>query len=310
MEQKADKAKIFVSAVIYCHNNADTIGDLIKGLNITLDNNYQSYEMIVVNDASNDDSTDVLKKAASQLESKTITLLNFKHCQGLEKAMNAGLDLAIGDFVYEFDSAFLDFDWGIVFDAYKKSTSESCDIVCVRSTKKSSISSRLFYYLLNHYSGFKYQVATDTFRLVSRRAINRIRKNTQSVPYRKAAYASCGLTMGSIYYTPAIEVKRPLAIGRKQAAYDSMVLYTDVAYRATGSMAIIVFGLFLCILIMSIIGLLAHGEVNSWMIVGSLLSLGFAFLFVVLAFILKYIQTFVVLYFQKNSYRFDSIEKL
>lgn len=35
---------------------------------------------------------------------KPLTILNMSLHQGVEQAMNAGLDAAIGDFVFEFDS--------------------------------------------------------------------------------------------------------------------------------------------------------------------------------------------------------------
>ncbi len=310
MKDYNEKEKNFVSAVIYCHNDAGTINEFIQGVNRTLDENFQKYEMIVVNDASNDDSHQVLKQTAASLENKTITLLNFNHSVGLEKAMNAGLDLAIGDFVYEFDSAVVDFEWSLLLDVYKKSTTQNFDVVSARSQKKPLLASKLFYHIFNHYARFPFPLHTESFRIVSRRAINRIHKNTKSIPYRKAAYASCGLMVSYIEYKPIKDVVRKKQLGRKQTAYDSMVLFTDVAYRATGGLAIFVSILAVVMLIYAIYGYCNTGILESWMIAGSLLAFGFMCIFVVLAIILKYIQTFVTLYFNKNSYLFDSIEKL
>ena len=108
-----NKEKNFASAVVYCYNDAATIGKFIESLDQTLANNFLKYEIVVVNDASTDDSVAIIKKFAAHKEGKVITVLNMSHYQGLESAMNAGVNLSIGDFVYEFDSANADFDWDL-----------------------------------------------------------------------------------------------------------------------------------------------------------------------------------------------------
>lgn len=62
MEQ--NKEKNFVSAVIYCCNDAEKIGAFIKSVDETLHQNFLKYEIIVVNDASNDDSAKIVKEYA------------------------------------------------------------------------------------------------------------------------------------------------------------------------------------------------------------------------------------------------------
>ena len=44
----------------------------------------------------------------AQAQDTTITILNMSFFHGVEAAMNAGVDLAIGDFVFEFDSCIAD----------------------------------------------------------------------------------------------------------------------------------------------------------------------------------------------------------
>ena len=62
MEQ--NKEKNFVSAVVYCCNDADRVGAFIKNLDETLAVNFLKYEIVVVNDASDDDSTKLVKEYA------------------------------------------------------------------------------------------------------------------------------------------------------------------------------------------------------------------------------------------------------
>ena len=53
----------------------------------------------------------------------------------LESAMNAGRDIAIGDFVFEFDDVFVDYEPELIMRVYEKLL-EGNDIVAVRSRGK------------------------------------------------------------------------------------------------------------------------------------------------------------------------------
>lgn len=48
------KEKIFISAVIYAHNSEANVIGFLKTLSDFLDQKFESYEMILVNDASTD----------------------------------------------------------------------------------------------------------------------------------------------------------------------------------------------------------------------------------------------------------------
>lgn len=229
---ESNKEVTFVSAVVYCCNDSATIGDFIKNIDKTLSDNFLKYEIIIVNDASTDNSTDIIKDVATHNDNKVITLLNMSHRQGLESSMNAGVDLAIGDFVFEFDNAFEDFSWSLMMDLYRHSL-KGYDIVSARPNKRMKFSSRLFYLLFNHYANLQYEIATESFRILSRRAINRVHGLTESVPYRKASYANCGLAIDSLLYTPIAKERKVKKSDRKTLAVDSLILYTDIAYQVT-----------------------------------------------------------------------------
>ena len=69
MEQ--NKEKNFVSAVVYCCNDADSIGAFIQRLDTALFENFLKYEIIVVNDASDDNSTSIVKEFAHKVNAET-----------------------------------------------------------------------------------------------------------------------------------------------------------------------------------------------------------------------------------------------
>lgn len=99
-----NKEKNFVSAVVYVRNEEKKIYDFLDKVNGILKDNFEKYEIICVNDASSDKSVEEIKRYAKTVKGGTISVLNMSFYQGLELSMNAGIDLSIGDFVYEFDS--------------------------------------------------------------------------------------------------------------------------------------------------------------------------------------------------------------
>lgn len=306
---ESTKENNFISAVIYCSNNAATIGPIIEQLDQTLKQNFKQYEIIVVDDGSTDNSSSIIRQFASGKEEKVITLLNMGHPQGLEPAMNAGVDLAIGDFVLEFDTPQVDFDWSLLMQIYRRSL-HGYDIVSATAKRPTPFFSQLFYALFNRYAHLQYEIQPETFRILSRRAINRIHSISQSIPYRKAAYANCGLAIDRLDYLPLCTTARPHLSDRTGLAIDSLILYTDVAYRVTVGLAFIMAIATAAFAGYALVYKLMSNPVEGWTTTIIFLAFGFFGLFIILAMVIKYLQTLVRLGFRKKEFLFESIEKL
>src|SRR5207245_2441139 len=78
-----------VTVVIPCYNNASFLHDAIQSV---LSQTYQRTELIVVDDGSSDDTSDVAS-------SYPVTRLIRQPNQGVSAARNAGLSQASGDYV-------------------------------------------------------------------------------------------------------------------------------------------------------------------------------------------------------------------
>ena len=113
------KEKNFVSAVVYIHNSEKYIKKFIKELNHFLNENFTKYEIICVNDGSTDNSVDTIRETSLAI-GRSITIVNMSYCQGLEKSMTAGVDFAIGDFVYEFDSPYISYQEELMRSVYDR----------------------------------------------------------------------------------------------------------------------------------------------------------------------------------------------
>ena len=159
---------------------------------------FQQFEMVFVDDGCSDGTVEILKDYLEKNQvDAMVNVIHMSFFQGLESAMNAGRDIAIGDFVFEFDDIFVDYEPELLLTVYDKML-EGNDIVAASSKGKMRFSSRIFYALYNRTSRGNGKIGPETFRIVSRRAINRIKSMGQYIPYRKAVYSSCGLSMTTI----------------------------------------------------------------------------------------------------------------
>ena len=114
-----NKEKNFVSAVVYCYNCQEMVASFLKGVNDTLKENFDRYEIICVNDCSTDDTIKAINTFCEENTVKSLTVVNTSFAQGLESAMIAGQDMAIGDFVFEFDSTIMDYEPALIMEIYR-----------------------------------------------------------------------------------------------------------------------------------------------------------------------------------------------
>lgn len=308
-----NKEKNFISAVIYVHNNETQITDFIRTVGTVLENNFEKSEIICVNDFSDDNSVGNIKEVSKEFNKTCISILNMSFFHGVEVAMTAGVDLAIGDFVFEFDSTVLDFDGGEIMKVYHKSL-EGFDIVSASPNKTKRKSSSLFYFVFNRFSHLNYKMNTERFRILSRRVINRISAMNKTMPYRKPVYAACGLKSANLIYTVTSNIKEKedsfIKNYRKALAEDSFIIFTDLGYRI--SRVITTFLLFFTVGvgIYSFVYKIIRNPVPGWTSTILFLSVTMFFMFMILTIILKYLQILVNLVFKKTRYNFESIEKL
>ena len=304
-----DKEKNFVSAVIYIHNNEGAILAFLAGLCRVMQANFEKYEIICVDDASTDQSVARVRDFSSQSDTAMISIIKMSYYQGLEHSMNAGMDLAIGDFVFEFDRIQMDFDFQLIMQIYRHSLT-GFDIVNAAPKNGAGFVSKMFYVLYNRYSKQAYKLQTESFRVLSRRGINRVHSLSKTIPYRKAIYANCGLKMDTVYYEPLSKQDRNVSENRWNTAINSLILFTDVAYRFASLLAIGMMVITACIGIYALLIYFDRQPVVGWTSMMLLLSGGFFGIFAIAAIVIKYLSILIDLEFRKKNYLIEDIEKL
>ena len=298
------REKNFVSAVVYLHNDGIRAVQFFKILSEQLDAHFDQYELVAVDDACTDDTVAQVRAWAKGI-TVPLTVLHMSLYQQREPCMNAGLDASIGDYVYEFDSTETPYPHDMVYQAYTTALAGN-DIVSVCPDHAKG-SSKAFYRLFNANSHTPYKLRTDAFRLVTRRAVNRVHASSEHLPYRKAAYAASGLKMTSLMFDGEMVDH---TTGRFDLAVDSLALYTDAGFKVSVGIASFMMALAVAELIYTLVILCVGNPVAGWTTTMFVLTVGFAGVFAVLAIVVKYLSLLVDLTFKKQKYLVESIEKI
>lgn len=310
-----DKEKNFISMVIYIYNAENRIKVFLENIIQLLQEYFEHSEIICVNDFSSDNSVQEIKKVSNKSGRVAISVVNMSYFHGKEIAMNAGVDLSIGDFVLEMDDTIQDYSMDEVMRVYYK-TMEGFDIVSAFSDRRQKLTSKVFYWLYEKCTDGKYKMQSETFRILSRRAINRIGSMSRTVPYRKGLYASCGLRTTSLQYKaiqPRIKrhkEERKIRKYKMRLAMDTLLLFTDAGYSCAKGMTFLMMFVSCFVLIYTIVIYTMAKPIAGWTTTLLFLSIAFFGLFAVLTIIIKYLQMILELNFKRSKYSFESIEKL
>lgn len=309
----------FVSIVVYLNNCESRIESFLQNIMPTITENFTQHELICVDDGCYDGTLDKLHTYLEENKSGGIvSVIHMGFHQGIEAAMNAGRDLAIGDFVYEFDNLYVDYESNLLFQLYETLLA-GYDIVSASSNVSKGFTSKLFYKTFNKYSNSKTQIGTETFRILSRRAINRIKSMGVYIPYRKAVYANCGLNTKVVKYTSTYSKEQQLELKnsykefgeRGSLALDSFIYFTNMMEKWSA----VISGIFLLISIVTVVYVISdyliEGSLTAgWTSLMGFMSIGFFGVFALLTIIMKYLSVMLDLIFKKQKYLVADIEKI
>ena len=309
------KEKKFISLVVYLHNVEGYIQHFMSKIIPVCERSFQDFEIVCVDDGCTDGTVERLKEYLEQNQVKAmVNVIHMSFFQGMESAMNAGRDIAIGDFVYEFDDVFVDYQPEMLLKVYEKML-EGNDIGAASSRGKLRFTSRVFYALYNLTSRSNNKIGPETFRIVSRRAINRIKSMGQYIPYRKAVYSNCGLSMATLYYESTdktARVKNKIVTSeRTSLAFDSFIYFTNVLERLSMAVCAVFLLVTVGVGIYIVFDIFSDSKpVEGWISTMGFLALGFFGVFALLTIILKYLSVVLNLIFKQQRYLIADIEKV
>ena len=310
-----NREKNFVSCVVYLHNEEHSVKDFLKEVCGVMQENFEKFEIICVNDGCVDGTVEKVKEFLQEEERElVVSLVNLSYYQGVESAMNAGCDLAVGDFLFEFDKCQLDFDRELIMQVYRRAL-EGYDVVAAAPKRGTPLTSRLFYMVYNWGSRYKGKIRRERFRVISRRAINRVNQMNVYVPYRKAMYMNCGLKTDTLVYdnkeVAHKSANREERGSRSSLAADTIIIFTDVLEKLSLMVSFVLFGALLIMfgyLVYSVFS--SVRPVEGWLSIMGLMSFGFFMLSVMLTLIFKYLSVILNMLFKRQRYMIEGVEKL
>lgn len=308
------KDKCFVSTVVYIHNRSIVeVENFCDKVVRKLSENFENNEVIFVCDDHGVINVNTIGEILKRLNINVMTeTIQMAYYQGIEAAMCAGDDLAIGDFVFEFDTIDVDYDPELVISVFNRAR-EGYDIVSAGDDSM-RLASRIFYKLINHKNA--YEIRHESFRVVSRRALNRIKILNNTVPYRKVLYAASGLPSDYVKYVPEQGSKKK-KINRKESDYrlnsgiNYMIIFTNFLEKVTYFLS--------AVFLLVSVGtggwaiysyLVEENVVSGWVSLMGVISFGFFGVFLLLSVIVKYMSLILDVNYKKTSYVIESVTKL
>lgn len=305
--------KNFISVVVYIKNQEQYIEEFIKRITKVIDNKFEKSEMIFVNDFSNDKTVDIIKSSYRKYTDRACTVINLSYDHGVERAMIAGQDVAIGDFVYEFDTSIIDYSIDKVIEVYEKCLT-GYDIVSA-SPDTNKFTSKIFYKVFKLYSKNNISLQSERFRILSRRGINRIKNISQTIPYRKAVYFNCGLKATTITFKTNKDkhkhIENDTNLHNIDFAADNLLFFTNIGWKISAFMSAVMVLFSLIIGIYTFLTWLINDNVISgWTTIMMFLSLVFSVLFILLTIIIKYLSLILFVNTSKQDYVFESVDKI
>jgi len=289
------KNKVYISTVIYIHNDEDIVCKALKDITNFLDKHFEHFEVICVDDCSSDRTLEKVLDLIPHLKGyHNVISLTRKH--GIETAMLAGSDKSIGDYVYEIELSFMDYSLDFMLELFNK-TQSGFDIVSGRGQNIPFVS-KFFYFVLKQVSYVDMDLNTENIIIVSRRALNAILDMPEKSRYRKGLLYFTGFPKSECVYRPIKRVKRR---NRSNLEKLQLALEIIISFSRIGSKMPLILSMgFLSISVVTgaftiydyVWGV--SSEIRGWTTIMTFLSFTFFGIFLVLGFLGEYVSMILI----------------
>lgn len=251
----------FISVIFYVRNSESYISDFLQEILKIIDDHFIHYELICMDNDSTDHTVEIVKRTVKNFKSEAILLnvIHLSECLSFEAAISTGIQFAIGDFIFEFDVPIIDYPSALIMKAYQTMLSD-IDVVSISPDKKITIFQKGYYAFYNFGVHKNKRIEPERFRLISRRAINRVSEINHYYTLSAPVYKNCGLKTTALFYTPT---KRYLKYDNDEfrqrflKAIESIIVYTISFQKLLlyGTAVLILIGLIFAVGMQAVISL-------------------------------------------------------
>ncbi len=201
--------QITYSVVIPVFNEKEVLSELYKRTTSVMNKLGEPYEIIFVNDGSNDGSLELMKLLHS--EDSHVKIIDFSRNFGHQMAISAGLDQSSGKAVIIMDADLQ--DPPEVLPQFVQKWKEGFDVVYGIRRRRGNIfkrvSYKLFYRILSRISNIYIPEESGDFSLLSRRVVEAIKSAKERNRFIRGIRSWVGFSQIGIEY------ERPIRVGGK-----------------------------------------------------------------------------------------------
>ncbi|PKG93986.1 glycosyl transferase [Pseudomonas sp. Choline-3u-10] len=206
----------FLSVVFLVRNQSASIEKILLDAAAVIASIVSDYELIVVDNASDDDSISVLKRLTGESGQANLQVYALTKEVDADTASWVGLENALGDFVVVVDP--LVDDISFVPKMLDQAVS-GADVVFANNAQKpaQSLAYRganvVFHSLYNHFNGVHLAKEAPQYRILSKRVINFILQHPQPAMTYRHLPATGGFARAYLNYSSAPQASRPKRLG-------------------------------------------------------------------------------------------------
>ncbi|MDR1181340.1 MAG: glycosyltransferase [Bacteroidales bacterium] len=292
----------YISVIIAIRNDEKFLVQKITDIYSMLDNHFKYFEVIVVDNFSNDNTLKVLAELKLP-----ITIITLSRQHSTQQVLTAGIEAAIGDYIVEIPDISVDFKCESIFDLYKKSQ-EGFDFIFL-TPRKIRWSSIYFYKMLNRNfrSAISTPIMSSVITLSSRRGQNKTIDVGENPVNRTVTYVLTGLKCNFVSVDVTYYNRRNFAENTR-FMIDTLIYYTDFISQSIVKLTLLFAALTAAGVVHALIFYLMGATISGWASTFLLCSTSFCAIFLILAVICKYLDHILAANNAKN-YTFCSLIK-
>lgn len=204
------------SIIVPVYNEACCLQELYRRISEVMDRSGGTWELILINDGSVDESPDIIRQLATR--DPRVRPVIFARNFGHQIAVTAGLDYSRGDAVVIIDADLQD-PPEVILDLIEKWRAGYEVVYAVRAEREGEtffkkITASLFYRIIYRITDVKIPMDTGDFRLMDRKVVNVLNMMREHHRFLRGMAAWVGFRQTGVYYKRAArfagETKYPL----------------------------------------------------------------------------------------------------
>ncbi|MDX1744436.1 MAG: glycosyltransferase [Halobacteriales archaeon] len=226
----SDLSDEFVSVVAPLRDDADIVGEFVREVDEVLRRRYATYEIVLVDDGSEDDTAREVGELLAEFDSLRFVRLSREF--GQENAISAGLETVIGDYAVVMLPA--TDPPKLLPRMIRRCRGGAAIVFGVRDDRGPEPSwlrwgAAAFYWLCNRVLGMNLLKNSTHFRVLDRRALNALLRVRDRRRYLRTLSAYVGYPSQSIRYEPIQRRSPP----RTKGVWESVNLAIDIVVANT-----------------------------------------------------------------------------